>query len=49
VLKTQISILFGNNDKLSEQETLECIKKGPVLGCDGGWEQAVFNWAEDLG
>lgn len=47
-IEGQMSIKKGRNDKLSEQEVIECARNpwtGQLLGCNGGWDFAVYNFA----
>lgn len=46
-LEGQMNLLKGANEKLSEQEIIECVKNGNVLlGCNGGWDIPLYNHAK---
>lgn len=46
----QLKIKYNRNDKLSEQEVVECARNpwtGALLGCKGGWDFAAYNHLKD--
>lgn len=46
-LEGQMALLKGSNEKLSEQEIIECVMNGNILlGCNGGWDIPLYNHAK---
>lgn len=46
-IEGQMALKWKRYDKLSEQEIIECVTySGTLLGCNGGFESAVYNHAK---
>lgn len=46
-IEGQMALKKKRYDKLSEQEIIECVTNGnSLLGCNGGWDAAVYNHAK---